>query len=145
MPPTLLQILSDSTAAWTRRAPATEATIKALSTTCDFALPKEYLSFLQYSNGGEGFLCIEPWYFQLWSTEELIEYNRGYNVEEFLPGWFAIGSSGGGEMLTIRKRDGSPCPVYMVPFIPMSEKDAVQIAHDFEMFAMAFGRDGGPT
>src|SRR5262249_39128701 len=134
-------ILSDSTAGWTRRPPASEAVIEALTATCDFELPAEYLSFLRYSNGGEGFLCIEPWYFRLCSAEDVIEYNRGYNVEEFLHGWFAIGSSGGGEMLVIRKRDGSPCPVYMVPFIPMAESDAVQIGHDFEMFAMAFGRD----
>lgn len=79
---------------------------------------------------------------QLCSAEEVVAYNQGYNVEEFLPGWFAIGSNGGGEMLAIRKRDGSPCPVYMVPFIPMAESDAIQIAHDFEMFAMALGRDG---
>jgi hypothetical protein len=139
---TLLEILGDTTAGWTRRQPATEAAIGALIANCDFALPEEYLSFLRYSNGGEGFLCIEPWYFQLWSTSEVIEYNHGYNVEEFLPGWLAIGSSGGGEMLAIRKRDGSPCPVYMVPFIPMAESDAVQIAHDFEMFAMTLGRVG---
>jgi hypothetical protein len=62
-------------------------------------------------------------------------------VGEFLPDFFAIGSNGGGEMLAIRKSDGAPCPIYMVPFIPMSRDDAVQIAHDFEMFAMAFGRD----
>jgi hypothetical protein len=29
----------------------------------------------------------------------------------------------------------------MVPFIPMAESDAIQIAHDFEMFAMALGRE----
>src|SRR5687767_4828563 len=137
---TLLEILSDSTARWERRPPATEDAIEALTAACGFKLPAEYLSFLRYSNGGEGLLCIEPWYFQLLSAEEVIEYNHGYNVEEFLPGWFAIGSNGGGEMLAIRKRDGSPCPVYMVPFIPMAESDAVQIAHDFEMFAMALGR-----
>ncbi|PQO37030.1 hypothetical protein C5Y96_07680 [Blastopirellula marina] len=137
----LLEILSDSTAGWTRRPPATNDDIKALIASCDFDLPDEYLAFLRYSNGGEGFLCIEPWYFQLCSSGELPEYNQGYNVSEFLPGWFAIGSSGGGEMLAIRKQDGSPCPVYMVPFIPMAESDAVQIAHDFEMFAMALGRE----
>ena len=139
---TLLEILGDSTAGWTRRPPATEAAIEALTANCDFALPAEYQSFLRYSNGGEGFLCIEPWYFQLCSAEEVVAYNQGYNVEEFLPGWFAIGSSGGGEMLAIRKRDGSPCPVYIVPFIPMAESDAVQVAHEFEMFAMALGRAG---
>jgi len=78
-------------------------------------------------------------------VEEVIEYNRGYNVEEFLPGYFAIGSNGGGEMFVIRKRDGSPGPIFMVPFIPMAESDRVQIAYDFEMFAMALGRDNAPT
>lgn len=140
---TLLEILSDSTARWTRRPPATNEALQALTANCDFELPEEYLSFLRYSNGGEGSLCIEPWYFQLCSAEEVIAYNQGYNVEEFLPGWLAIGSNGGGDMLAICKRDGSPCPVYMVPFIPMAESDAVQIAHDFEMFVMALGRDGG--
>jgi hypothetical protein len=140
---TLLDILSDPTASWSKRAPASESAIQALAASCDFPLPNEYLTFVRYSDGGEGFLCIEPWYFQLWSASELIAYNQAYHVEEFLPGHFAIGSNGGGEMLTIRKRDGSPCPVYMVPFIPMAECDAVQIAHDFEMFAMALGRDEG--
>ena len=137
----LHDILSDSTAGWTRHPPATEEAVQALMANCDFALPVEYLFFLRFSNGGEGFLCIEPWYFRLCPAEEVVAYNQGYHVEEFLPGWFAIGSNGGGEMLAIRKRDGSPCPVYMVPFIPMAEPDAVQIAHDFETFAMALGRD----
>ncbi len=142
---TLLEILSDSTAEWTRSPPATDEAIRALTAACDFALPTEYLSFLRYSSGGEGPLCIEPWYFRLCSAEEVIEYDRGYNVGEFLPGWFAIGSNGGGEMLLIRKRDGSPCPVYMVPFIPMAESDIVQFTYDFEMFAMALGRGGDET
>ncbi len=137
----LIEILSDSTAEWARRPAATEVDIQALIAATDFDLPKEIIAFLQCSNGGEGFLCIEPWYFQLWSAEELVVYNDSYDVEEFLPGWFAIGSNGGGEMLAIRKQDGSPCPVYMVPFITMDESDAVEIAHDFEVFAMALGRE----
>jgi hypothetical protein len=137
---TLLEILSDSSATWTRRPPASEAAIRALVASCDFRLPDEYLSFLRYSNGGEGSLCLEPWWFRICPAEEVLAYNQGYSVEEFLPGFFAIGSSGGGEMLVLRKRDGSPCPIYMVPFI-MAERDVVQIAHDFEMFALALGRD----
>jgi hypothetical protein len=139
---TLHEILSDPSGNWSRRPPASEAAIRTLAAACDFALPQEYESFLRYSNGGEGPLCIEPWYFQLCSAEDVLSYNRDYKVGQFLPGFFAIGSSGGSEMLAIRKRDGSPCPVYMVPFIPMSECDAVPIAHDFEMFAMALGREG---
>lgn len=139
---TLLQILSDSTANWSRLQPASEARIDVLLAEAGFDLPVEYLAFLRYSNGGEGSLCIEPWHFQLCSAEEVIKFNLRYRVEEFLPGWFAIGSSGSGDMLTIRKGDGSPCPVYMVPFVPMAESDAIQIALDFEMFAMAFGQNG---
>jgi hypothetical protein len=90
---TLLEILRDWTAGWTRRPLAAEAAIEAPSANCDFELPPEYLCFLRYSNGGEGFLCIAPWYFQLCSAEEVIAHNQGYNVEEFPPGWFAIGPS----------------------------------------------------
>lgn len=136
----LHQILSDPTAEWSRCSPASESAIRMLIEACDFVLPQEYLLFLRYSNGGEGVLCIEPWYFRLCAAEDVVSYNQGYHVEEFLPGYFAIGSNGGDEMLAIRKRDGSPCPVYMVPFI-MADNDVVQIAHDFEMFAMALGRD----
>lgn len=138
--PSLTDILADPTADWTRQAPATEESLQRLLGKCDFRLPEEYLAFLRYSNGGEGPLCIEPWWFQLFPADEVVAYNDGYKVAEFLPGWFAIGSNGGGEMLAIQKRDGSPCPVYMIPFIPMAESDAVQICHDFEMLAMALGR-----
>jgi hypothetical protein len=139
--PDLHSILADPSASWSRRQPASEAAILALSAACDFALPNEYLTFLRYSNGGEGALCIEPGYFQIRPAEEVAAYNAGYKVEEFLPGYLAIGSNGAGEMLAIRKRDGSPCPVYMVPFCPMAESDVVEIAFDFEMFAMAIGHE----
>ena len=69
----LHDILSDSTADWTRSGPATEAAVQSLSANCDDELPKEYVCFLRYSNGGEGFRCIEPWYFQLCSSEKVME------------------------------------------------------------------------
>src|SRR5437773_5948579 len=99
----LAEILRDPTAKWMRRLPASETAIHGLCARCDFSLPQEYLAFLRYSNGGEGFLWIDPGYFQLWSAEEVADYNAGYNVQEFLPGYFAVGSNGGGEMLAIRK------------------------------------------
>jgi SMI1 / KNR4 family (SUKH-1) len=138
---TLLEILSDVSASWTRCQPASPKAIATLTAGCDFALPNKYLSFLSYSNGGEGFLDIEPGYFQLWHAEEILEHNQRYHVDECLPKVVAIGSSGGGEMLTIRKRSESHCPVYMIPFIVMDEREAIQIACDFETFAMALGRD----
>lgn len=138
---TLLEILNDPTAVWTKRPPATDAALGALAASCDFALPEEYSTLLRFSNGGEGSLCLEPWHFQLCSAEDVVAFNRGYSVNEHLPKYFAIGSSGGDDLLAISKADGSPCPVYMLPFI-MAEDDVVRIADDFEMFAMALGRSG---
>ena len=138
---TLLEILSDPSANWMRSQPASDKAIRALIAKCDFPLPEEFLSFLRYSNGGEGPLCIEPWWFRIDPAEQVIENNNGYSVEESVPGHFMIGSSGGGEMFVIRKQDGSPCPVYMVPFIPMRESERLLVARDFEAFAMAFGRE----
>jgi len=137
---TLAEILSDPTAEWTRQSPADDLTLRALADSCDFPLPVEYLSFLRCSNGGEGPMCLEPWWFQIWPAEEVLQFNRGYCVDKFLPGYFGIGSSGGGEMFVIRKPAGSPCPIHMVPFCPMAECDVVEICYDMEMFAMALGR-----
>jgi hypothetical protein len=53
---------------------------------CDFALPQAYESLLRYTSSSESFLCIEPWYFTLWSAEEVVSCNQGDHVEEFLPG-----------------------------------------------------------
>jgi hypothetical protein len=137
----LREILGDVSANWARRPPASENAIRQLQASSKFPLPREYEEFLRYSDGGEGPLCIEPWYFRLCAAEDVISYNQGYRVETFLPGFFAIGSNAGSDMIAIRISDGSPCPIYMVPFIPMSKDDAVEIAYDFEMFAMAFGRE----
>lgn len=134
-------ILGDSTATWDRRPPATESAIQVLVANCDFELPEEYLTILRYSNGGEGPLCIEPWYFRICSAEEVVTFNRSYDVDKYLPGYFVIGSDGGDDLLAIRKRDRPPFPVYMVPSYMLSEGDVVQIAYDFEMFAMAFGHE----
>jgi hypothetical protein len=58
-------------------------------------LPEDYVAFLQRANGGEGF--VGERYVRLWKAEELIEVNRGYNVAEFFPNLFLIGTDGGGE------------------------------------------------
>src|SRR4051812_12602627 len=122
----LYQILADPKANWARCSPASESAIATLIADCDFQLPSEYLAFLRFSNGGEGDMCLEPWYFQLQPAETVVAFNRGYQVGKWLPEYFAIGSSGGGEMLAIRKAIGSPCPIYMVPFVPMAAEDAVE-------------------
>lgn len=137
----LQEILRDPSAKWTRSTPAAEEAIRQLIARCDFALPDEYLELLRYSNGGEGSLGVEPGWFQIWPAEEVVTCNEEYEVSQALPGDFAIGSSGGGEMLTFRKQAGPPWPVYMIPFIGMCEEDCLEIASNFVAFVAAFGKE----
>ena len=62
-------------------------------------LSEDYLCFLKLCNCGEDELPIDPYWFQIWSAEEVLEHNEGYQANKFLPGFFAFGSNGGGEML----------------------------------------------
>ena len=67
--------------------------------------------------------------FQLWNKNEIESNNRDYNVEEFLPGYLGIGTSGGGEMLCVEFSSGK---CFAVPFIPMLAEDRIEIANSLE-------------
>jgi hypothetical protein len=134
----IAEILKD--AVWDTKEPAKAESIERLVAEIGKDLPSEYFALLRYSNGGEGSLDIDPGWLQLWSLEEVLEHNRGYEIEEAIPGFFGFGSSGGGELLAFDTRNGKPWKVVMIPFIPMSAKEAIVIANDFEEFIRAIGR-----
>ena len=119
-------VLRDGLQGWQHREPpASAAALRDLAEAAPVPLPEEYAALLRFSNGGEGQLAVEPGWFQLWPVEEVLELNRAYGVNEFLPGFFGFGSSGGGELLALDLRSGPPFRVVMVPFIPMDEAEAV--------------------
>ena len=93
-------------------------------------MPDGYTAFLRRANGGEGF--IGERYVRLWRVEELIGMNRGYNVAQFLPEMFFIGTDGGGEAYAF-KVSGTDGAVFEVPFIGLPS-DASMIADSFESF-----------
>jgi hypothetical protein len=70
--------------------------------------------------------------YSLWEAGKVSHLNAKYEVEENLEGFIGFGTSGGGEMLAVNKKSGV---VYSVPFIPMDEQEAVQIAKDLGEFA----------
>ena len=90
----------------------------------------DYMAFLRRANGGEGF--IGERYVRLWRAEELIEMNRGYNVAEFFPDLFFIGTDGGGEAYAFNISGINPT-VFEVPFIGLPS-DARMIASSFDSF-----------
>jgi hypothetical protein len=91
------------------------------------------MAFLERANGGEGF--IGERYARLWRAEELIEVNRGYNVAEFFPNLFLIGTDGGGEAYAFNV-SANDSTVFVVPFIGMPS-DARAIANSFDSFVAA--------
>ena len=75
---------------------------------------------------GEGI----PGWFQLWPLADIEELNRGYEVQENVPGYTGSGSNGGGEMLAF-----SPAgQVVAIPFIGMEAEDAVFVAESWDAF-----------
>jgi hypothetical protein len=104
---------------WQLAPPATDTALAALQDQVSLELPPEYIAQLVMSNGGEGDLSVEPRWIQLWSAEEGLAMNEGYQIQKWLPGYLGFASSGGGELLAFKVRNGLPYPVVMVPFIAM--------------------------
>jgi hypothetical protein len=123
-----------------REAPADPASLSKLRTTAPLKLPAAYLRLLATANGLEGDLAMQPWWIQLWSAEEVLSMNELYQVHEFHPGFFGIGSSGGGVMFALAIAEGDASQVYGVPFDSTSPEDVVVVAATVDAFAQAVGR-----
>lgn len=122
---------------WRRGAPADPAAVERLTIRYP-NLPSAYLAFLRAEDSSAGDLGAEPGWIQLWPAAEVYDLNESYEVSASLPGFVGFASSGGGELLAFDVRT-TPSRICMVPFIPMDEADAVEIATDFTALANGFG------
>jgi len=75
--------------------PAEASAVDGLSTPLGVALPESYIEFLRAHDGGEGFIGDN--YVIFWKAEEVVDFNREYEVETYAPGIFLFASNGGGE------------------------------------------------
>lgn len=86
--------------------------------TLDCAPSKEYLSYLFHAESiyefGGAYLI---------EADEMLQFNADYRASEFFPGYFLIGSDGGGEAFAIEKATGN---FVQLPFIGPDE-DAVAV------------------
>jgi len=133
----------ESVPVWRPGAAATAGAIAALVAAYP-ELPAPYVSYVEIDDGAEGDLGVEPGWIQLWPVAEVGQLNPRYEVATNLPGFLGFGTSGGGELLAFDTRT-EPWRVCMVPFIPMNESEAVEIAPDFAKLASQFGRLLLPT
>ena len=95
-------------------------------------LPQDYVDFLRRHNGGEGYIGDE--YVMLWKLEELEEFNRDYEVREYLPDVLLFGSDGGGETYGFRTSGRPAWDVIKVPFVGMSPEVCEKVAGSFSEF-----------
>ena len=128
---------------WHKEEPAEEKQVQYLIANAVPGLPQEYIAFLQYSNGGEGSLGINPGWFQLWAVEKVIELNKDYKIEKDLdlPGYFGFGSNGGGEFFAFEMIQDKPWKIVLIPSISLGANEAITIANGFEEFIRAIGRE----
>ncbi len=113
-----------------------ENSLKEFISKIDFELPKGYIEFISNSNGAEGQLGGS--YIILWPIEKLLILNEEYHVDEFAPGFFIIGSDGGGTAFATDKQTGG---LYEMPFVGMSREEAKLRARDFSGFLESFDKD----
>ncbi|MGO8704301.1 MAG: SMI1/KNR4 family protein [Candidatus Brocadiia bacterium] len=95
-------------------------------------LPSEYLEFLKFTNGGEGFIGKGD-YLMLWSVEELVPLNQSYEVQNYAPGLLIFGSDGGGEAYGFDTRPPQ-WPIVQVPFVGMDWNLARPMGESFVAF-----------
>jgi len=108
--------------------PADPGLVEGLSSGLGLALPSDYLAFLRQHTGGAGFVGEN--YIIFWKAEELADFNRDYEVEEYAPGILLFGSNGGGEGYGFDTQSAA-MPVVRVPFIGMAREYAEPVADDF--------------
>jgi hypothetical protein len=94
-------------------------------------LPMEYVEFLKFSNGGEGFVGKE--YVILWGIQDLASMNQSYKVQEYVQGLLIFGSNGGGEAFGFDTRTPE-WPIVEVPFVGMEWGLAKPIGASFYEF-----------
>jgi len=112
--------------------PASQSIIENVVRLVPGVLPEGYMRFLQFANGGEGFIGANT-YAILWRIEELLSMNREHQVSEYAPGLFVFGSDGGGEAFAFDLRS-QPASIVSVPFVGMALDLISPIAATFEGF-----------
>ena len=98
----------------TLKSGASPETLAELTVAMPVELPIDYLSFLSWSDGLDGFVGEN--YLILYSAEEV----RTLGVCEYWPPFIVIGSDGGGEAFAYDTRSAD-MPIVNIPFIGVDE------------------------
>ncbi len=101
-------------------------------------LPPSYFALLEHSDGGEGPIEPQPYYFQLNSAKETAEAIRWQAHGPEFVSFLIIGSNGGGEFIAFDLRNSAPWPIVFIDMVAGTET-ARLIAADFDAFRRLLG------
>lgn len=126
--------------AWFRNPGASNDALQSLREVVGVNLPKEYFELLAYSNGGEGSLPMSPFNFCL-DSAEVATNNKVENIyDEFFPGFFVFGGSGGGDYIAFDIRSSEPWPIVAIDMTNIDLDESVNfIAKNFPTFLEQVG------
>jgi SMI1 / KNR4 family (SUKH-1) len=108
--------------------PTQPESLDVVETTYGYHLPDDYRHFMTAMNGGEGFVGKQ--YIIVWRLEELVPFNRDYQVAQYAPGLVLFASSGGGEAFAFDLRHDD-LPIVQVPFVGLDLRHAKRVANSF--------------
>jgi hypothetical protein len=132
------ELLSEPGREWRKVDGASQPHIAELKSALPFEPPAEYIEFLQYSNGGEGELALEPLWFQLFDVAFAIQSWRDDNYRREYPDLFFFGSNGGLESIAFDMSCSKPWPIVMVDCIAGLDS-ARRISRSIEEFIERVG------
>ncbi len=105
-------------------------------------LPESYFQLLAFSNGGQGPLSVQPFYFALYDVEFTAEGIVQHRYEEFFPGFVIFGSNGGGEYIAFDICGSAPWPIVYIDMCNADLEESVEpLAVDFDSFLALIGLD----
>jgi hypothetical protein len=100
-------------------------------------LPASYVAFIESHSGWEGDLVDNLGYVVIWNRETIQERWDAYEMGQYLSGpWFPFGSDGAGEMLCFDLSSRTD-RVYKIPYIGMSDEEAIPGYDSFATVAAA--------
>ena len=125
-------IRADLLKKFTGNPPASHEAVSDFEIATGMNLPADYRDFLKRNNGGEGFIG-EDSYLMLWRVEDLQQFNKDYEVAEYLDNVLLVGSSGGGDAYGFDIGQ-KPWAIIRVPFVGMEPSLVESVAPTFSEF-----------
>ena len=130
-------LLTQPNRRWKRFSPANEAEIKELVNSVETNLPQEFLDLLEFSNGGEGDIALQPLLFYLYEIKEIINLKKNEFYKTEFPNHLFFGGNGGLEIIAFDLRK-NPYSVVMIDPIA-GEESAIEISPNIAEFIKAIG------